>query len=267
MNTQASYQDILKSKYSERCQKNARYSLRAYARDLGISPQRLSHIMNGKHGLSIEAAQEITKNLNLDENEAKFFCTLVQEKHARSKVMKKKATEDLKSIKSQYKDLSLDHFKIIADWYHFAIMELTLLEGFQSDFAWMAKSLGIGIVEVKIAVERLLKLELLVENDGQLSISGSFFADPRGTPSEALRLFHRQLMVKASQALEFQSQEERDFSSTILAVDQKDLPRAKDVIKDFRNSFDQEFGKSQTKNNVYCLGIQFFSLHEHRSLK
>lgn len=263
MNANTDYREILKDKLSERCQKNGKYSLRAFARDLEISPQRLSHILSGRHGLSPEAALNVAINLGMNEQEIKFFCALVQEKHARSKLLKNEAKEKLQEITSVYKDLSLEHFKVISDWYHFAIMELTLVQGFQSDAKWISKALGVTEIEVKMAVERLMKLDLVeMDAKGNLSITGQFFADPKGTPSQALRNFHRQLMEKATRALEIQKVEERDFSSTILAIDENDLPKAKQVLKKFRTDFDKEFSARKKKSKVYCLGMQFFNLQK-----
>lgn len=257
------YRDILRNKLSERCMKNGKYSLRAFARDLELSPQRLSHILSGRHGLSPAAATKVAQHLGLNQEEINFFCMLVQEKHARSGVVKKNAQEKLQELTSQYKNLNLEHFKIISDWYHFAILELTLVDGFKSNPKWIAKALKITEIEVKMAIERLLKLELLTEGkNGALKLTGQFFADPRGTPSSALRQFHKQLMEKAILALEFQKLEERDFSSTILAIDEKDIPRAKDEIKKFRVAFDKKFSAREVKTNVYCLGTQLFSLQK-----
>ncbi len=257
------YRQILKTKLSERCGKNSNYSLRAFARDLGISAQRLSHILSGRHGLSTEAAAEIALKLGMSDQESTIFCMLVQKNHARSKILKDNAEEKLKEIKESYKDLNLDHFKIISDWYHFAIMELTQVENFKNNPRWIARSLGIKEMEVKIAIERLLRLELLeFDKEKNLKITGQFFADPKGTPSEALRIFHRQLMKKAIDSLDLQSLIEREMSSTILAINIEDLPQAKKDLKEFRETFDKRYSKATKKNKVYCLGMQLFNLQD-----
>jgi len=261
MNTD--YKDIIKTKFSERCERNNHYSLRAFARDLGISPQRLSHILNGRHGISETAAEAMALKLGMNQEETQIFCMLVQEKHARSKVAKNQAIQKLQEIKSSYKTLDVDHFKIISDWYHFAIMELTQIEGFSSSPKWIAKALGITELQVKAAIERLLRLEMLnKDKKGKLSLTGQFFADPKGVPSEALRKFHRQLMSKASEALDFQGLDERDVTSLILAFNGQDIPEAKKDIKKFRDGFDKKFSKNKIKDQVYCLGIQLFNLKQ-----
>ena len=262
--TEHEFIQILKERLSERCRKNSGYSLRAFARDLEISPQRLSHILNGRHGLSPEAALSITKKLGMNESEAAYFCALVEQKHARSALVKQEAKKKLKDIKTVYKDLSSDHFKIISDWYHFAIMELTLIEGFSSEPKWIAKTLGITVLETNIAIKRLLKLEMMEKKkNGTLILSGQFFyGDPKGVPSQALRQFHQQLMMKSIQAMEFQNFDQRDFSSTVLALDEDEIPLAKKKMKEFRESFDRQFSGSKKKTKVYCLGMQFFNLQE-----
>lgn len=254
------YIEILKTKLSQRCSKNSHYSLRAFARDLGISPQRLSHVLNGKHGLSPKAATEIAEKLVLSESEKALFCALVEQKHGRSKIIRAEAQEKLKNIGDSYRNLNLDHFKIIADWYHFAIMELTLVEGFKSEPKWIATALGISEINVKLAIERLLKLEMLETKNGHLHLSGQFFTDPQGIPSEAVRNFHRQLMQKAMESLDFQDLGEREVSSTILAIDSEDYDSARKDLQNFRKEFDKKYSAAKKKNKVYCLGFQFFRL-------
>lgn len=253
--------DFLKNSFSERCQKNPRYSLRAFARDLGISPPRLSHILNGKKGLSLESALKIAKSLSLTDEETKFFCTSVEAKHSRSKLVREKAEQKFKEIQSQYKDLNVEHFKIISDWYHFAIMELTLVEDFKSDSKWIAKTLNISELQVKDAIERLLKMDMIeIDMNSNLRITGNFFADPKGVPSQGLRHFHKQLLEKATQSLEFQTLDQRDVSSIVVAIDENDIPWVKQEIKNFRTRLDKKLSSARKKTKVYNLGIQFFGL-------
>lgn len=256
------YRDILKERLSERMQKNSKYSIRAFARDLGISPQRLSHVLAGKYGLSPEAAEGIADTLGLNESEKTLFVTLVQERHARSRIMKANAKARLAEMKSNYQSLNLEHFKIISEWYHFAIMELSLIEGFRSDPKWISRQLGVSEVQVKMGIERLLKLEMIEKDKlGKLRITGNYFADPHGIPSQALRSFHRQLLEKAIVALECQGLEEREVLSTVLALDEREISEAKVMLRKFREEFDQRFSRSKKKTSVYCLGIQLHRLN------
>ncbi|HVK62126.1 MAG TPA: TIGR02147 family protein, partial [Bdellovibrionales bacterium] len=157
------YRVYLKGVLEQRLRDNARYSLRAFARDLQVTPARLSEILNRKKGLSLEAATLMAKRLSLSEQETRFFCDLVQMADARSASAKKVAEIRIdREIQSQnFNTIQLDVFKVISDWHHFAILELTLVDGFRSDSAWIAKKLGISAHEVKAAIDRLVTLELL----------------------------------------------------------------------------------------------------------
>ncbi len=262
---QVSYLDILKRELETRCAKNARYSLRAFARDLGLSPTSLSLLLNGKQGLSRQKALEISKSIGLNTNEQAWFCDYVDSKHARSRFVKLKAQENLENQKqTKVKSLQIEAFRIISDWYHFAILELTELEQFENSTTWIAKTLGVSQKAVELAIERLKKLELLEELNGKLKQTVGFLASPSGFPSEAIKKNHTQVLKKAEQALFTQSIEERDFSNIVLPINTDDLEWAKSKLKEMRREFMEHLEKNPKKNMVYCLAIQFFGLHETR---
>ena len=52
-----------------------------------------------------------------------------------------------KTAVPEYQQLQMDTFRVISDWYHFGILELTYLKSFKSDPRWIAKALGITEIE------------------------------------------------------------------------------------------------------------------------
>ena len=65
MNDNTDYIEIVKNEFERRKSKNKSYSLRAYARDLGISPSYLSKLLNSQVPLTerfVKRFQVITKN-------------------------------------------------------------------------------------------------------------------------------------------------------------------------------------------------------------
>lgn len=133
------YRSILKAELAKRCGANPRYSQRAFARDLDLSPSRLSEILSRRYGLSRVAAQGIAKRIGLAKEECRRFLDLVESEHARSKVAREAAKDRLNSD-SEQSQLQMDAFAIVSDWYHFAILELTCLKDFVSDNRWIAKN-------------------------------------------------------------------------------------------------------------------------------
>jgi uncharacterized protein (TIGR02147 family) len=254
---------FLAHQLEQRCQKNPHYSLRAFARDLAISPAMLSQVMNGSKGLSRKAATQIATHLGLNKQETRDWVTLVESLHSRSKKLRAVAKERLKKVGNDYTSLDAEAFRVIADWYHLALLALVETDGFQNQDKWIARRLGLSIFQVREAITRLKKLEMLEETPSSLRATGVFFANPAGTPSQSIRSFHSQILKKAENALLFQPTSERDFSALVIAVDVEQIDDAKKALKEFREQFEERFCSSaKKKKEVYALSVQFFRLTE-----
>jgi uncharacterized protein (TIGR02147 family) len=256
------YRAILMEELERRCERNHRYSLRAFAKALGLTSARLSEIMNRKSGLSRDAAAKIAKRLELNKSETDMFCDLVESEHARSHAKRRFAKLKLQKYKDdQYRQLHADTFAVISDWFCFAILELTKLKEFESDPGWIAQALGISLRDATSAIERMERLQLIRVDDGIISLSGDFSANPTEVPSESIRKFHRTVLEKALAALADQPTQKRDFSTVLLAIDSRRLSEAGEMIRAFRRDFDEKMsGPSHPKDSLYCLAIQFFNL-------
>jgi len=256
------YKTILKEELASRCRQNPRYSLRAFARDLKLSPTRLSEILSGKQGLSRPAAEKVAKALGYGATESIRFCDLVESVHARSRQGREEARVRLKQHTpppAGYQ-LQLDAFKAIADWYHFGILEMTSLKEFKSDPKWIGKRLGISEFEVQLALDRLSRLGLIARKRDKIVVThpeGDVFSE---VPSESVRKFHEQIMEKAKEALFVKPVEELKFQSDILAIDKRRIAEAKQAINDFKHRFCKRMGESESKDGLYCLAVQFFEL-------
>jgi uncharacterized protein (TIGR02147 family) len=258
------YRMILREELAARCRQNPRYSLRAFARDLKLAPSRLSEILNGKQGMSREVAHRVAITLGYAVSEADRFCDLVEAMHARSRVGRETAKVRLKKheLPSEKFQLQLDAFKAIADWYHFGILELTNVTGFKSDAKWIGKKLGISEFEAQLAIERLARLGLVQWKGDKLRLTHEQGHVPDDIPSDSIKKFHSQILLKAKDALYMQSVEEREFGSEILSIDRSMLPEAKKAIREFSHKFCKKMGEAETKDGLYCLAVQFFDLGE-----
>ncbi len=68
-----SYLQVLERELRARVARNPRYSIRAFARDLGISPASLSQILRGIQIPSVRIADRIVRTLGLSDHEAAEF--------------------------------------------------------------------------------------------------------------------------------------------------------------------------------------------------
>jgi uncharacterized protein (TIGR02147 family) len=257
------YRVLLKEEFSRRLGARRPYSMNAFAKDLGLSGPRLSEIFSGKQGLSREKAEEIASRINFSTEEKDYFCDLVEMEHARSQQQRELARQRVEErlLDRDYHSVQQDVFQAISDWYHFGILQLLETKHFREDPAWIAEALGIAKTEAELALERLLRLEVLSRNaKGRLILTRDFIATTDGVPSLAVRKFHSQILRKALIALEAQPVEKRNFSSTVVAVKRSELPRAKEMMRKFRLRFAKELTRPKEADSVYCLSMQMFEL-------
>lgn len=81
MVTQSDYRAVLRHALQVRSLKNPRYSLRAFARSLGIDPGDLSRVLSGKGKLSLRMGSKIASELGLSHHDAQLFMqSIVAEK-------------------------------------------------------------------------------------------------------------------------------------------------------------------------------------------
>ena len=257
------YRDILQEELHLRKEANPSYSERAFARDLGITSPRLNNILHNKEGLSVEAAKEIASRLKLPEKKKKWFYLSAGSLHARSSKDRKEFKQKITAIKDEAKvftEINLDYFALISEWYHFAILELTNLDQFKNDIDWIARTLGITVDQAATAIQRLKKLEILKEENGRLKSNHQFIATPNDVPIEALKQKHTEIIHKSLVAMRSQPVEMREFSANKMVIDRAQLPQLKERLKDLRREFVFHAEQVSSKNDVYCLSMQFFSL-------
>jgi uncharacterized protein (TIGR02147 family) len=257
------FETFLQKELVRRQSKNPSYSLRAFARDLEVSAGYLSDILKGRYCLSRDGAQKLAKKLNLSKEEESVLI-----ESTRIAQNKKKSNRLGARLQRRFSErLPDDQFKQISDWYHYAILELFYLKSFKEDPRWIGHYLGISIGEASQALDRLERLKLLKRApSGRLTLSNDWTTTSEDIPSDALKNHNGQILEKAKKALYSQPVEKRDISSTTLAISRTRIPEAKRMIREFKNKFEDTFGKSRSKNAVYCLSTLFFELGEEGKL-
>lgn len=242
-----SVQEFLSGEFSRRMRTNPRYSLRAFARHLNLSPGELSEILRSKRPLSHKSALKVAESLGLNALETSQLLNLVSPGvHA---------AQPYQAI-----TLSMDYFHTISDWYCFAIVNLMECPDSLWEAQWIARRLSITKMEAQTAMDRLLRLELVAPDEmGRYKPAKDFVASPDQIPSEAIRSFHRQIMNKALQALDNQNVAERDFQGVSFACDPKHLPELKKEISAFADHIARRFSKAK-KSEVYHLELALFRL-------
>lgn len=263
-----SYRSFLRAELAERTFQNPRYSLRAFARQLKLSPAILSQAMSAKRNLSSRMAYQVAQNLKLSADESNYFCLLAQyelETHAELKASLHSQLEKLQRGRKRNgpvpRDMELETFKLMSEWYHIPIIEMTELHGFDFAPSNIAKRLGITRLQATAAIERLERLKLIERaSDGKFKKTNSDYEFSSKKMSSALNKFHKQMLGRAVEAIDGQPRPERKVISNTFSIDPALLPQAEEILARFRQEMVALFNTGQTNTETYHLGIQLFKL-------
>lgn len=227
------YIKMLQSAYQAASDKNQRYSLRAFAKTLDIDSSLLTKVMTGKQVPSVKQAERLTAVLGLKTEEQDLFLNSVATALLRHKLGKKSSR---KSVSSEDPEAIIDEetLQTISKLYHYALLELTLLDDFESDTKWIARKLNLTHLETQYAVDRLLRLGLLQFINGRLQKTSRMLATrDKSKTGPAYRLLQREILQHAMTALEKVSLERRSQIGMTMAIDPQKIPAAKEMIQDF----------------------------------
>lgn len=256
--TSLTYRQILQTEMQTKKLRNPSYNLSSFAKLLDIPSSRMSEILRGKVGLSIAKAAKICSALNFDERATSLFLDLVRSDHARSPKEKKEAKKRVELHKNfiQYHQ---DQFNFIADWYHHAIIELIGLDNSKSALA-IGKCLALDTKTTNQAIARLVKMDIIVKEKKGFSISSSNRRTTIDIPSDAIKKLNKQMLNKASNAIDQQTVDNRDFSIIFFSFNKSQLKMAKEKMRSFRREFMEEFESAAGKDSIYTMGMQLFEL-------
>jgi uncharacterized protein (TIGR02147 family) len=235
------------------------------ARQFEVLPSQLSQVLRGKASFSVKSARKIAHKLRLEPRETEYLLLLVQIESEANPEIRAQLIDRLNEYRRQevpVRDLGVDLFKHMSDWYHPAILELVLIEGFELTAENAAKKLGISTLQAQVAIDRLERLEL-IERDphGHWTRPEKEIKFVSPNPSAAFRAFYRQMFDKISSALSEQDHpKERLSGFETLPVAPESLPEINDELEKFYQNVHRIARKYPKRSEVYHLGVHFINL-------
>lgn len=237
---------ILLKKYEDGKQKNARWSQRAFAMRLGVSPGAMSEIFHQKRNLSLKLRRKLAPKLGLSPREEAEFLTMSL------------SSESLKEH-LEYRTLDEDAFRLISDWWHFAILNLVKTKGFKPSAAWIVSRIGIPRKTATEAWERLFRLGHLQWKGSKVIRCYPRLQTTDEVLNQSIRHAHLSDLKLIENSLEQVPLELRDHTSTTLVLNKKDLKKAKELIRLFQDKVGQEI-HTESGEEVYRLSVSLFPL-------
>lgn len=239
----------LQAELARRCAGNPRYSLRAFARRLGVDHSTLSQLLRGRRALTRPAIERLGARLGLD-------AAAIETYAAREPLWSALPGGRL----AEMQQLTRDAASLVSEWHHYAMLELVRLKSFRPDSRWVARVLGLTVDEVNVALQRLVRLGLLeMRGERWVDRSGDTTASLVEFGERAVERLFAQVSALAAAALREVPAGLREHSSTTLAVRSARVPEALERIARFRRelvAFLEEGGSE--RDDVYQIEIGFF---------
>ncbi len=260
---EANYQQMLRDELLTRLKKNSAYSARAMARDAGLSPAFLCQVLNRTRYLKEDRAYDIADRLGWDADRTHRFVTLLRYERAKDDGTRKQVLSEFnrwhrKKVVSH--SLDAKYFESISSWVHYAILELLTVEGFEPKCDWIAKKLGLTLIETELAVRTLRSLGLLQTEGKHWKKAYDAYTTPDDHPgyAAALRNYHDRSLQLARRRL-WDEQTAREFGAIVVATDPERLPEIKQRIREFQDEM-MTFMETSPKKAIYQMSIQLFRL-------
>ena len=253
-----SFRHRLQAELARRCADNPRYSLRAFAAHLDVDHSSLSQILRDRRRLTEESIRRFGKRLGLDDVEVARYVSNQERIEIRRAEPRPEAV--------QLTRLAQDAAEVVGGWQHFALLELTRLEGFRADSRWVARVLGLTVDEVNLALQRLVRLRLLrMEGpDRWVDLTGDAVLDASGLDRVTLGRVVSQALALSREAFEQAPEELREHSATTLALDSRRLDEVRARIARFREELRRAFDQPGSPDDVYRLDLTFYPVTRHR---
>lgn len=252
MYNQAFHITKLKQVFSEKQRKNPHYSLRAFSRDIGMDSSSLGKILKGERRFPVNKAETVFRNLDLDPTDKRLFLESLSDKENILDKINISQNDERYLIEESF-------FKVIAEWEHYAVLELFDLDGFEVTDESISKKLDITLTRADVVLTNLFEAKLISSEGGCLYKIHEEIKTSEDIVSQALRKSHIETLEIGIDKLEEVDIELRDYSSMTIAVNLDKIGEAKEVIREFRRKMSTLFSKGN-KSEVYNLAIQLYPL-------
>lgn len=216
----------------ERRRRNRRYSLRAFARDLGIDNSWLCKVLRGQRPVTPALLSRL---------------------------------EGVLPIPTQrpYPVVPSEVFEKISDPLHDRFLEVLKLRDFRPDLTWAAERLKLPLEKVQMIFGNLKEAGLL-----QVDAAGNWLDSTQGGSTHLLgpnqtsssqREYQKEILRGAIEALDMVPIEQRHQSSMVVAVHRSRLGEAKQLVSRFRRDLAILVGDpARDCDDIYHLSVSLY---------
>jgi uncharacterized protein (TIGR02147 family) len=260
------YREFLRAAYENLKERQRGFSYRWFSRRAGMaSPNFLKLVIDGKRNLGADSAERFARALGLTDQETGFFRELVGFNQAPTAAEKNRHFDRIGEYRHHREVRALERraFEYLSRWYYPAVRELVTCRGFREDPEWIARRLTppISPTEARRALDLLLELGLIERaEDGGLRQADPLLSTGPEVRSLAVGNFHRQMMERASAAIDLVSPERRDISGVTVSLSPEAFQMFKEKIIALRAELLELSAEEKRPTRVVQFNFQAFPL-------
>ena len=260
------YKEILQRIFEVLKNKDAHYSFVQFAEDLGFSRSNVIWlVMSGRRKLTALTGQRVIAALGLSGVDRRYFTTLIKHNNTRDQGRRDKYVEQLLAFKraelpSTHEQQQLEYY---AEWYYPLLREMTGMQEFRADPAWLASKIYGKLLPKEIlgALDLLQELGLIEfdeENQRFVQTGGQVRIHQLAGKMAAV-CYHEKMLEITKESITRVPAERRDYNVLTLCVSDETAEQLKVLIHEFcERALALEKEKSASADQVFQLNVQLF---------
>ena len=259
------YRLILKKEFESRKKADPALSLRGFALLLQMPPGQLSRVLNKKGHLSLAKAEVIALRVFSNPQKRKHFLNLFKnevmlgkENHSQNKASNHAETLDLDQAAVEIESMKIDP---ISNWYCIPLFESLGIPHLKGDLQKVSSFLDIPEQTVFKTLLEFEKLGLATRiSETRWKRNHTAVSIGSNMPSQAIKNFHKQMIVKAQRSIDDQDMKKRVVTGLTFPINSKLVPVVKNLIEDFFNNLANIVDQCENPDQLFQTNLQFFEL-------
>ncbi len=241
------------------------WSLGVWAKALGLkSTSSISKILKNERAPGEKITNSLVDYFNFNEKERLYFNDLIS-------LEKTKDNSPIKSIlksriaqnghNKEIQILEMKTFEVISSWFHLALRQMTRLKKFKLDTTWISNQFifKVNDKEIQTALNTLERVGLVSIQKNKVSLKSKSVSTSEDIKDLAIQNYHKSMLSKAKSSIDLVPVKNREILSGTLCFNKNDMPKAKELLRNFLNEFGETMD-SQQANEIYQVQLQFFPL-------
>jgi len=258
---------LLKECLKKLIEKNKSYSLRAFAKNLGLSPGGLSQIIGGKKRISLNRAHDIAQKIPWTKQEKDIFLLIVQLETTKSVDLKfellNKIIKKSKFQQPKQSNLNDEKFKLMADWCSVAILEMISNFASKWDTNKIGAYLNISKKVVEVTIERLIKIGIIeLQKNGSYKRLKDHILLSSDNPNTTLQLYYESCLEQIKKSIRNQTPKEKVIGTEVMAFDPDQLDEVRSITDDYFQQLCDLSKQGKNRTHIYQSMAIFYRLNQ-----